>query len=98
MGHSVDASGFPVDPDLRRLENHLSDLAAEWRGSEAGSTEAAELVRQYHATVARLVDLGWDARTAELGYEDLLPDEIMPEAYLRRHDEVVQPVAENGSA
>ncbi len=86
MAHAVDESGFPLDPELRRLEDHLGDLAAEWRGSQEQSEHAAAIVREYHATLERLIELGWDASVGELDYEDLLPDDLMPDAYLRRHE------------
>lgn len=91
MAHAVDNSGFPLDPELRCLEDRLGDLAAEWRGVVEQSERASAIIHEYHATMERLIEMGWDASVAELDYEDLLPDNIMPEVYLRRHDHLVLP-------
>jgi hypothetical protein len=89
--HPIDDSGFPLNPELRRLEDHLSDLAVEWRASVDQSEHANALVAEYHATLERLIQLGWDASVGELDYEELLPEHLMPEIYLRRHEQVSLP-------
>lgn len=77
MPHDVDNLGYPVDPELRQLESYLGELAARWRG-----TYREDIVQEYHATMSLLYELGWDAI---LDVESELPDELMPEQYLRRH-------------
>ena len=96
MAHAVDASGFPIDPELRRLENLLGDLAAEWRSAADDAEHADEVVHQCHATLQRLTELGWDARIGELDYEDLLPDQLMPDKYRLRHAPQIVSAAEHG--
>jgi hypothetical protein len=76
MAHEVDIFGFPVDPELDRLEGYLSNLAALWRG-----TYRQDVVEKYHATIARLYELGWDGT---LDIDSELPDEFMPKKYLQR--------------
>lgn len=78
MAHEVDIFGFPVDPELNRLETHLGNLAALWR-----STWDQSVVDEYHATMAHLYELGWDGR---LDIESELPDRLMPIDYLRRRN------------
>jgi hypothetical protein len=80
--HEVDELRFPVDPELRELEMNLGDLAETWRGNWGNPDRQAEMVREYHATMAKLYALGWDG-TIDLECE--LPEELMPEEYLRRH-------------
>ena len=86
MSHLVNESGYPVDPELFRLESRLSQIAAGWRGARDQPERQAEFVREYHATMAQLITQGWDVRLAGLDPEDTLPDALMPEAYLRRHE------------
>ena len=78
--HKTDAVGYPLDPELRKLEFHLCGLAGDWRGSWGDSNRQAEIVREYHATMAKLYALGWDGI---LDIECELLDELMPEEYLR---------------
>lgn len=80
--HEVDKIGLPVNPELRRLELLLCDLAGTWRGSWGDPNRQEELVREYHATMAKLYSLGWNGA---LDVECELPDELMPEEYVRRH-------------
>lgn len=88
MTHQTTASGFATDPTMRRLERQLSNLAAAWRGAEDQSVEAAALVQDYHATMDQLIALGWDPAVGELDLEDTLPSNLMPVAYLERHQAV----------
>jgi hypothetical protein len=78
MPHEVDQFGFPVDPELKRLESRLGELAGGWRW-----TYRQDVVEEYHQTMARLYELGWDA---VLDHESELPDAFMPAEYLRRRD------------
>jgi hypothetical protein len=80
--HEVDDIGLPLDPELRELEFHLGNLAAMWRGSKGMPERRREIVKEYHDTMAKLYSLGWDAI---LDIDCELPDELMPEEYLRRH-------------
>jgi hypothetical protein len=80
--HKVDTFGYPVDPELRRLEFLLGDLAAQWRGSYDRPEAQQTIVREYHQTMDMLYNLGWDA---ELDLESHLPDGLMPEEYVKRN-------------
>jgi hypothetical protein len=75
--HEVDKFGYPVNPELRKLEFHLCDLAGSW-----GERSEEEIVSEYHATMAELYSLGWDGT---LDVECELPREFMPDKYVRRH-------------
>jgi hypothetical protein len=79
--HEVDDIGLPVDPELRKLEKKLCILAATWRGSWGYPRRQEEIVREYHATMAKLYSLGWDG---ELDVDGELPDNLLPKEYLRR--------------
>jgi hypothetical protein len=80
--HQVDKIGYPVDPELRRLQIQLCDLAGRWRFYGGDARRQEETVREYHATMAQLYALGWDA---VLDVECELLNELMPEEYRRRH-------------
>ncbi len=80
--HKVDELRYPVDPELRELEMNLCDLAGAWRGNWGDPDRQAEFVREYHATMAKLYELGWDG-TIDLECE--LPRELMPEKYMQTH-------------
>jgi hypothetical protein len=92
--HKVDSIGYPVDPELRRLEFLLGDLAAEWRGSCEHPEKQQTIVITYHQTLRRLYDLGWDA---ELDLESHLPEEYMPEEYIKRNPGFFTPPHRYGS-
>lgn len=66
---------------LSTLEHKLSDLAALWRGRK-DQPGADEIVRQYHAILNCMIELGF--RDA-LDVDSELPDRLMPEAYLNLH-------------
>lgn len=76
MKHETDRSGFPIDPQLRRLEVQVATLAGIWRG-----TFDSKIVREYHVIMGLLYELGWDG---VLDFESELPDELMPDEYLKR--------------
>ena len=82
--HEVDDLGYPVDPIMRNLQRQLSYLAGELRGMARGDLDEAqwEIVREYHAVMKQLYEMGWDAI---LDMEAELPEHLMPEEYLRRH-------------
>lgn len=82
MAHEVTGVGYPVDPELRRLEFLLGDLAAHWRGSYHDPERQQAIVRTYHETLYRLYELGWDAA---LDMASQLPDNLMLVVYTRRH-------------
>ncbi|MAT98833.1 MAG: hypothetical protein CL608_16945 [Anaerolineaceae bacterium] len=77
--HETDEIGYPLDPELRALEFHLGDLAAKYRMHKYS---AQKVIKEYHATLTKLYQLGWDAA---LDVESELPDELMPEEYLKRN-------------
>jgi hypothetical protein len=82
VAHATDKSGYPLDPELRRLEFYLGELAGLWRGAYGDQERQDETVQEYRAILARLYELGWDAT---LDIESELPEELMPEEYLRRN-------------
>lgn len=82
MAHETDAIGYPIDPELRKLEFYLGDLAARWRGSYDRPDVQEALVREYWAVLNQLYALGWDSL---LDIESELPDRLMPEEYMRRN-------------
>lgn len=82
MPHEVDELGYPTDPEMNQLQGHLGDLAADWRDVARGLDGQDQIVREYHATMERLYELGWDD---VLDVEAELPDYLMPGEYLRRH-------------
>jgi hypothetical protein len=43
---------------------------------------AQKVIEEYHATLTKLYELGWDAA---LDVDSELPDELMPEEYLKRN-------------
>ncbi len=79
--HAVDELGIPLDPELKKLEFHLGHLAAYWRGSGDNQVLSAEIVKEYHSTMAKLYELGWDG---ELNYDSELPERLMPHEYWKR--------------
>jgi hypothetical protein len=80
--HKVDEIGYPLDPELRKLEFHLCELAGAWRASWGNPERQEEIVAEYHATMAKLYSLGWDGT---LDMECELLKELLPEEYLKRH-------------
>ena len=80
--HRVDELGYPLDPELDALEDRLNILAGMWRGSLGNLLGQGEIVREYHAILTKLYSLGWDG---VLDIDGELPDELMPDEYLRRH-------------
>ena len=66
---------------IEALERELGMLAYQWR-SERNPARQAELVQQYHATLATGWEAGWDWRGLSPDAE--LPDEFMPE-YFREY-------------
>jgi hypothetical protein len=83
MSYEKDQSGCPVDPAMQRLISHLGELAARWRGSRKDG-----LVQEYHTTMQQLYDLGWDD---DIDMDGELPDELMPEEYLKRNNRSKNP-------
>jgi hypothetical protein len=63
---------------VQALEHRLSDLAARWR-SRQDKPEANDIVRQYHAILHCMIELGY---REGLDAETELPDELMPAEYL----------------
>lgn len=81
--YQVDEFGYPIDPKLRNLEIHLCDLAGSWRGSWGNVHRQEEIRKEYHATMTKLYSLGWWDGTLDVECE--LPENLMPEEYVRRH-------------
>jgi hypothetical protein len=63
---------------LSEMERALGMLAARWR-SRQDKPEAADIVRQYHAILHCMIELGF---REGLDAEAELPDELMPAEYL----------------
>ncbi len=80
--HEMNEIGLPLDPELRRLEEHLCALAGAWRASWGDASRQEEIVREYHTTMTKLYALGWDGI---LDIECELLRDLMPKAYLQRH-------------
>jgi sugar phosphate isomerase/epimerase len=78
--HAVDQSLRAVDPQMRALEDELDKLAGVFRALLGFPGEQAGIVKEYHAVFEKLYALGWDG---DLGVESELPDEFMPERYLK---------------
>lgn len=85
--HQVDAIGYPVDPELRRLQGHLGTLAAMWRHAKSMNhpVRQAEIVKEYHQTLATLYALGWNDG---LDIDAELPYDLMPQVYFQRAKEL----------
>jgi len=79
--HETDEIGYPVDPELRALEFQLGDLAGEYR-RHISAAHTKHVVEQYHATLNKLYQLGWDS---VLDVDSELPYELMPEEYFKRN-------------
>ena len=84
MAHQVTTNGFVVDPEITRLEDRLGDLAGAWRDAKGEPEQRATIVHAYYATMEQLFLRGWDAGIANLGYDQTLPDELMPAEFLRQ--------------
>jgi hypothetical protein len=82
MPHEIDELGYPTDPVLRQLEDRLGYLAGEWGGVRRGVDRQDDIVKEYHQTMQKLYELGWDG---VLDIDCELPDRLMPEEYLKRH-------------
>jgi hypothetical protein len=64
------------------LEQRLADLAADWRTGMPD--ERGALAETYAETLDALYARGWDEL---LDVESMLPDAVMPPAYVARHPE-----------
>jgi len=84
--HATDDLGYPLDPELRSLQAYLGTLAGMWRHARRTNDHQRqhELVQAYHATLARLYELGWDDG---LDIDAELPDRLMPEEYFHRAEQ-----------
>lgn len=61
------------------LETQLGLLAMQFRGARDDS-ERDKVAAEYQCVVDRLIARGWDEMPA---FEDMLPDEQMPEAFFK---------------
>jgi hypothetical protein len=63
---------------FKEMELKLSDLAALWR-SRKNTPQSDEIVRQYHAVLNCMIELGFHS---SLDVDAELPTRLMPAAYL----------------
>lgn len=84
MGHEVDNIGLPIDPELKRLQFQLTDLAVMWRGNRNNPENASEIVEKYKMLLLHMYELGWDG---DLHPEAQLPDRFMPEEWFQHNPE-----------
>jgi hypothetical protein len=68
---------------LKTLEHKLSDLAAFWRANK-NTPEAETIVRQYHAVLHCMIELGFHA---PLDVDSELPRRFMPPEYFALFNE-----------
>jgi hypothetical protein len=78
--HPVRKDGYPVDPEMRKLEQKLEDLGEFYIGSTP--EKRINIVREYHETMKRLLELGWEG---PLHIEGYLPKNKMPPEYLEKY-------------
>lgn len=82
VSYQVDENGFPIDPELRRLEYHLAELVDRFYHPLSGNTEElSQIVAEYHQTMEQLHRSGWD-NCLDIEFE--LPYEYLPTEYLKR--------------
>jgi hypothetical protein len=81
MSYAKDPTGFHLGPQEYGLEGRLGYIAAAWR-----TTYDENLVAEYHKTMKRLYELGWDDT---LDFESLLPDELMPQEFMDRQNKKI---------
>jgi hypothetical protein len=74
-----DRWGYSTDPEIRKLEFLLGDLAAQYRG-EDDPIQQKKIVQEYHVTVQRLEELAWEGI---IDWESELPNDLMPTNYRR---------------
>jgi len=82
MAHAKDEIGYPLDPELRRLEFYLGDLAARWRDAFGEPEQQEKIAQEYQDVLMRMYEMGWES---QLDVESELPDRLMPKEYLRRN-------------
>ena len=75
-------------PTELELVRRLNALAAQWRASGGSVSGPARdtLVQQFRDTLDALYATGWNSA---LGWENELPDQFLPERYLRRRRQVL---------
>ena len=86
-GETIDESDIPEDPLLQQLEERVCGYAAAYRKAQRREIQDDPkiLVLLYHQHISQLYNMGWNG---ELKPECLLPVELMPDAYLRRHPRI----------
>ncbi len=72
----------PARPSLGEMERSLSTLAARWR-SRQNTPEAEAVVHAFQSILRLMVELGYHD---SLDVDAQLPDEYMPDEYLRLFD------------
>lgn len=82
LPHETDQFGFPIDPKLRVLEDHLCRLAGDWRDSRGNAKPRESIRQEYHLVMMKMYSSGWDGI---LDAECELPNEFMPDEYMNRH-------------
>jgi len=63
---------------MAQLEQHLGQLAYQWRSVPLESPEARAIVHEYHDVLAALWQQGWTG-------EGLLPDAELPDELMPRY-------------
>jgi hypothetical protein len=71
---------------LHELLARLRAMAAEWKAAQPTRVTRDDLVERFRETLDQLYATGWDFA---LGWENELPDEVLPERYLRRRAEIL---------
>lgn len=76
--HQIGLSGYPRDPELYRLQQHLGHLVGTYHAVQNDPTMQAHIVEEYHQTMRQLYACGWDDI---LDPEAELPAHMMPKEY-----------------
>jgi hypothetical protein len=72
----------PKSADAKQLQLKLASLAGAWRGSSGNTKQQHEIVQQYHSVIQQLLMIEtWDGH---IGFDAMLPDELMPEELFNR--------------
>jgi len=64
--------------DIDALEDHLGQLAFQFRGAKRDEKKRRKIVKKYEVAMKKLFKIGW---SGEPDVESQLPDEYMPQVY-----------------